>query len=116
MNCEPVLFNNDGKEVTYYGTDCKLKKNTTTGEPAEINGDNSICESVAEDGQKFVKCHKGNKSLEWEVDYDTHQIQACDCKSEILPDPKTGGAKKRKSVKKKKMKKSKTQRKSRKKH
>ena len=83
-----------------------------------MNGNNSVCESVAEDGQNFVKCYNGeDQTLEWEVNDNTHPIQACSCESEILPDPiKKGGAKKRKSVKKKKMKKSKKQRKSRKKH
>ena len=79
-----------------------------------MNGNNSVCESVAEDGQKFVKCYNGeDQTLEWEVNDNTHPIQACSCESEIMLNPKTGGAKKRKSVKKKKMKK---QRKSRKKH
>ena len=116
MNCQSIFFIEDGREVKYYGDDCKLKKNTTTGKMIEMEGDDYVCESVAEDGQNLVRCHKGEELLEWEVNDNTHPIQACGCKSEIRPDPKTGGAKKRKSVKKKKMKKSKKQRKSRKKH
>ncbi len=117
MNCERIDFTEDGKEVKYSGDNCKLKKNTTTEKTVEIYGNNSVCESVAEDGQNFVKCYNGeDQTLEWEVNDNTHPIQACDCKSETMLNPKTGGAKKRKSVKKKKMKKSKKQRKSRKQH
>ena len=115
MNCEQVLFEEEEKEVKYNGEECKLKKNTTTGETAEINGDNSICESDKEDnGKKYVKCYKGNKSLQWEVnDNPTTFIKACNCTKNVL-----GGAKKRKKSKKqrKSRKKSKKQRKSRKKH
>jgi len=114
MSCEQIPFIEDGKEVKYYGDNCNLKKNTTTGKILEMKGV-SVCESLAEYGQNFVKCY-GPQTLEWEVNDNTHPIQACGCESEILPDPINGGAKKRKSVKKKKMKKSKKQRKSRKKH
>ena len=121
-NCQEISFIEDGTEVKNSGNDCKLKKNTTTGKMIEINGNNSVCESVAQDdGQNFVKCYSEGQTLEWEVNDNTHPIQACSCESEImvnpktLSDPKTGGAKKRKSVKKKKMKKTKKQRKSRKK-
>jgi hypothetical protein len=114
MSCQQIPFIEDGPNVKYSGDNCNLIKKTTTGKTVEMKGV-SVCESVAEEGEPLVKCYNEPQSLVSEVN-DTHQIQACDCKSEILPDPKTGGAKKRKSVKKKKMKKSKKQRKSRKKH
>ena len=79
-----------------------------------MNGNNSVCESLADDdGQNFVKCYSENQRLEWEVNDNTYPIQACGCESKIMLNPKTGGAKKRKSIKRKK---SKKQRKSRKKH
>jgi hypothetical protein len=91
MSCQQIPFIED-KDVKYYGNDCKLQKNTTTGEILEMKGV-SVCESVAENGEKLVKCYNEPQSLVSKVN-DTHPIEACDCKREILPDPKTGGAKK----------------------